>query len=201
AIRRVSTRVFPEPAPATTSRGPPVCVTASRWAGLRSSSRARACAARLRSAASRAACSLDPAVGPEPERDAAWPGTVYGDGIVSTGLRVRADTHRPGQASRRLGGESTVPWTVSDQPAVVRPPGELVPAGQLELAQHAGDVGLDRLDRDEQFACDLLVGIAARDQPHHLALAVGEPVQVLVDLGHLDGPGEGVQHEAREPRG
>src|SRR3954462_13716864 len=36
ARRRVSTRVFPEPAPAITSTGPSVVSTASRWAGLRS---------------------------------------------------------------------------------------------------------------------------------------------------------------------
>ncbi len=50
-------------------------------------------------------------------------------------------------------------------------------------------------------AADLLVGVAARDQPHHLALALGEAVEVLVDGGDLDGAGEGVEHEARQPRG
>ena len=34
AMRRVSTRVFPEPAPATISSGLPRCSTASRWAGF-----------------------------------------------------------------------------------------------------------------------------------------------------------------------
>src|SRR5437868_11982707 len=37
AMRRVNTRVFPEPAPAITSSGPSVVRTASRWAGFRSS--------------------------------------------------------------------------------------------------------------------------------------------------------------------
>ena len=36
AMRRVSTRVLPEPAPATTTSGPPSCSTASRWGGFRS---------------------------------------------------------------------------------------------------------------------------------------------------------------------
>src|SRR4051795_3205806 len=36
ATRKVRTRVLPEPAPATTSSGPSVVSTASRWAGLRS---------------------------------------------------------------------------------------------------------------------------------------------------------------------
>src|SRR5438132_7086168 len=39
ATRWVSTRVFPEPAPATSSRGPPGWVTASRWTGFRCSRR------------------------------------------------------------------------------------------------------------------------------------------------------------------
>ena len=61
-------------------------------------------------------------------------------------------------------------------------------------------VGLDGLDRDEQLLGDLLVGVAAGDQPHHLALALGEPVEVLVDGGHLDRAGERVEHEAGQPR-
>src|SRR5437667_226980 len=40
AIRWVSTRVLPDPAPATTRSGPPGWVTASRWTGFRSSSSA-----------------------------------------------------------------------------------------------------------------------------------------------------------------
>ncbi|CAB4748678.1 unannotated protein [freshwater metagenome] len=39
AIRRVSTLVLPEPAPATMSNGPPRCSTAARWDSLRSSTR------------------------------------------------------------------------------------------------------------------------------------------------------------------
>src|SRR3954469_5355348 len=37
AMRWVSTRVFPEPAPATTSSGPSPCTTASSWSGFRPS--------------------------------------------------------------------------------------------------------------------------------------------------------------------
>ncbi len=39
AMRWVSTRVLPEPAPASTSSGPGGALTASRWAGLSASSR------------------------------------------------------------------------------------------------------------------------------------------------------------------
>src|SRR5271165_966938 len=38
ATRRVMTRVFPDPAPASTSSGPSGASTASRWGGLRSES-------------------------------------------------------------------------------------------------------------------------------------------------------------------
>src|SRR3954468_24129681 len=40
AMRCVSTRVLPDPAPARMSRGPSPCVTASRWGSFRPSSRA-----------------------------------------------------------------------------------------------------------------------------------------------------------------
>src|SRR5215204_5808915 len=36
-MRWVSTRVLPDPAPATTSSGPPRCTTASSWSGFRPS--------------------------------------------------------------------------------------------------------------------------------------------------------------------
>src|SRR3954463_16280713 len=39
-MRLVSTRVLPEPAPATMSSGEPAWVTAARWASLRPASRA-----------------------------------------------------------------------------------------------------------------------------------------------------------------
>ena len=48
AIRRVSTRVLPEPAPATTSTGDPSCSTASRWGGFRPSSSSSAVGRRRR---------------------------------------------------------------------------------------------------------------------------------------------------------
>ena len=88
----------------------------------------------------------------------------------------------------------------SEQAPVRGPPGQLVARGQLELAQHAGHVGLDGLDRDEQLLGDLLVGVATGDQPHHLPLALGEPVEVLVDGGDVDRAGERVEHEPGQPR-
>src|SRR5215472_4391890 len=67
----------------------------------------------------------------------------------------------------------------SGQAALSRPAGELVPGGQLELAQHRGHVALHRLDRDIQFPPDLPVGVAPRNQPEHIPLPRGE----LVKLG------------------
>src|ERR687891_2728810 len=52
---------------------------------------------------------------------------------------------------------------VLHQAAVAGPAGQLVTAGELELAQHRGDVGLDRLHRQVQAPRDLLVGEAAGD--------------------------------------
>jgi hypothetical protein len=60
-------------------------------------------------------------------------------------------------------------------------------------------VRLDGLDRDEQLLRDLLVGVAASDQPHDLPLALGEPVEVLVDRRYV-GRGEGIKNEAGKPR-
>src|SRR5665648_555956 len=59
---------------------------------------------------------------------------------------------------------------VSEQAARGGPTGQLVPRGQLELAEHVRHVRLDRLDRDEQLRGHLAVGVPAGDQPHHLAL-------------------------------
>src|SRR5262245_49117997 len=94
---------------------------------------------------------------------------------------------------------STRPGEVSDQPAGGGPPGELMPVGKLEFAQDRGDVGLDRLHRDEQLLGDLFVRVAARDQPHDLALALGQAVEFLVDRWYV-GRGEGIENEAGKPR-
>src|SRR4051794_25543081 len=133
---------------------------------------------------------------------------------ASGGRRTRWTTRRPslwwtvlsrscpkdsGSCSARSGWSSTRP-APSQQAALRGPAGQLVARGELELAQHGAHVGLDGLDRDEQLGGDLLVGVAARDQPHHLPLALGQPVEVLVDLGHLDRAREGVEHEAGESR-
>ena len=48
AMRRVSTLVFPEPAPAMTTSGPPSYRTASRWGGFRSATRSSMAAASSR---------------------------------------------------------------------------------------------------------------------------------------------------------
>src|SRR4051794_35937544 len=116
AIRRVSTRVLPDPAPATTSNGDPSCTTAARWGSLRPSS----------------SCS---AVGPP--------------AVFSAGA---ARCSNPGRDSVVMFGPAYVarPPAGSEQAAVRGPAAQLVAGGELQLAEHAGHVGLDRLDRDEQ---------------------------------------------------
>src|SRR3954453_4492517 len=79
------------------------------------------------------------------------------------------------------------------------PAGELVAVRELQLAQHRADVRLDGLRRDPEAQRDLLVEIAAREVPEHLALARRELVEVGVRRrGRL--AGEGVEDEAGQPR-
>src|SRR3984957_17868808 len=89
------------------------------------------------------------------------------------------------------------------QPTLGGPAGELVPGGELELAQDGGDVAFDRLDRDVELAGHLLVGVPLGDQPQDLALAGGQLVQFRVerrpDVRRRRGGGERVEHESRQP--
>src|SRR5690606_40932811 len=82
----------------------------------------------------------------------------------------------------------------SDEAAGGGPAGEFVAVGELEFAEHGRDVGLHCLDGDEQLLGDLLVRVAAGDQPQHLALALRQRVELRVDGGRLGG-GEGVEDE------
>src|SRR5215211_1173015 len=75
------------------------------------------------------------------------------------------------------------------------PAAQLVPARELELAQYCADVRLDGLRGDAKSRRDLLVEIAARDQPQHLALAGCELVELGIDLPLGDLPVEGVEDE------
>src|SRR5438876_2334548 len=85
--------------------------------------------------------------------------------------------------------------------AVLRGPSrQLVTRRELQLAEHARDVALDRLRRDVESRGDLLVHVAARDQLEHLALPRCQLVQLLV-AGHLLASAEGIQHETRQPWG
>src|ERR1700735_3005908 len=72
------------------------------------------------------------------------------------------------------------PSARSGEPTLGGPAGQLVPGGELELAQDRGDVAFDGLDRDEQLTGHLLVGVPLGDQPQDLALAGGQ-------LGKLGG--------------
>ena len=60
----------------------------------------------------------------------------------------------------------------SEEAAVVGPRSELVAVGQLQLAQHRRDVGLDGLHGEVQLLGDLPVRVAVGDEAHHLLLVV-----------------------------
>ncbi len=50
---------------------------------------------------------------------------------------------------------------------------ELVAAGELQFAQHRRNVSFDRLDRDRQLACDLLVRQTPGNKPENFLLPRG----------------------------
>src|SRR5438128_997028 len=79
-------------------------------------------------------------------------------------------------ASARTAGSGRPGW--SDQAAVGGPAGQLVPVGQLQLAEHGGHVRLHRLHRDVQLPGDLLVRVAPGDVAEDLPL----PDRQLVEL-------------------
>src|SRR3954451_16969622 len=83
-----------------------------------------------------------------------------------------------------------------DEAALDRPMAQLVPVGQLELSQHRAHMRLDRLVGDAQAKRDLLVLVAAGDEPQHLALAKRQPVELRVHLRLGDLTLEGVEHES-----
>src|SRR5688500_20332603 len=60
--------------------------------------------------------------------------------------------------------------------ALCGPAGELVPAGQLELAEHRRDVGLDGLHRQVEAAGHLLVRVPPGDERQDIPFASGELV-------------------------
>src|SRR5664279_1425954 len=104
-------------------------------------------------------------------------GSVAGVGVLMSDPLVSRRPVRRLHLRHRLGPRGLERWAVvgrarrSDQPPVAGSARELVAVGQLQLAQHRGDVGLHGLDRDEQLAAYLPVGVAAGDQPQHLPLS------------------------------
>src|SRR5436190_13764070 len=82
----------------------------------------------------------------------------------------------------------------ADQAGLVGEHDQLGPVAGPELDHGPADVGLGRGRADDQLVGDLVVGQAGRDQPHDLALALGE----LVELGRgagLTGPGGELGHQ------
>src|SRR4051812_14353347 len=98
------------------------------------------------------------------------------------------------QSGRSLDGD------LVHEAALHGPPAELVPVGELELAEHRRDVRLDGLRGDMEPRPDLLVEVAAGDVLEDLALARGQLVEPGIDRRRRVAGREGVEHEAREPR-
>ena len=64
-----------------------------------------------------------------------------------------------------------------DQAGLVGEDHRLHAVAQPQLGEHVADVGLDRRLADHQLGGDLRVGHALGDQPQHLQLPLGQPVQ------------------------
>ncbi len=113
------------------------------------------------------------------------------------GQRVSLDVRPVGRQTDQWADDKDV--ELSLRPAGGRRPSGTARAGWTAGACAArGDVRLDRLDRDEQVRGDLLVGVAAGEQPEHVALPVGELVELGVGRRRLRA-GERVQHEPGQP--
>jgi len=94
--------------------------------------------------------------------------------------RLRATTNKAASEARNAASGASNPIQL-DEPSVGCPAGQLVTIGELQLTQHAADMRLDSLDRDKQLLRDLLVRVAARDQPEHLTLTLGQSVKIFVN--------------------
>src|ERR671923_323513 len=105
----------------------------------------------------------------------------------------------------RRSSETGRAWTTThptrrlDESAITRPTRKLMAIRELELAQDGRHVRLDRLHGDRETLGDLLIGVAACDQPQDLLLPRGELVDLRIG-DDLDLAGEGVEHETGEPR-
>src|SRR5262249_47426146 len=95
--------------------------------------------------------------------------------LMCAATTSRADTSRPrirpARSTALLSHRSVIEppqssvWLSLSQATLSRPSSQLMPGGELQLAQHRRYVALDRLRGDEQLSGDLLVGVAAGDQP------------------------------------
>ena len=84
----------------------------------------------------------------------------------------------------------------------MRPAGQLVAIGKLQLPQHGRHMGLDRLDGYEQLAGNLFVGVTPGDQAQHFALPRAQLVElgVQVDSRRHRSAAEGVEHKPGQTR-
>ncbi len=103
------------------------------------------------------------------------------------GRRAGAVDLQPDHRAQALGRPARRPTEQRelDQLAVGRPAGELNAGSTAAACAARWKRESRRLDRDEHSRAHL-VGVAPGDQPQHLPLALAEPVEILVDAGHVD---------------
>jgi hypothetical protein len=73
-------------------------------------------------------------------------------------------------------------WRTLGLAGVVGKQGDLDAVVELELLEHARDVRLDRCDAHVELAADLGVGLTQPKRDGDLALAFGEPVELLAGV-------------------
>ena len=95
--------------------------------------------------------------------------------LTAPSAPVRSSCGRVPRAGPRTGGSGK--RARRDQAGLVREDDGLDPVAQAQLGEHVADVGLHRRLAHDQLCGDLRVGHALGDQPEHLQLALGQPVQ------------------------
>ena len=103
-------------------------------------------------------------------------GTVY---------RVVNAPQQPGKFDGQRVAAVNGPWSKGAR--LVHEYHGLDPVPQSQLGQEMGDVGLDRCRADIQVGCHFGVGVSAGDQPQHIRLPRGQPIERYREVGPVCG--------------
>src|SRR6056297_1998722 len=180
-MRRVMTRVLPEPAPARTSKGPSRCITACRWGSFRSESKSCINASMRENFEKSSVRSLtiprragarNPALPPRrPAHEKARPREIAGRAkwLSSDSLLVRHDEHVPPGAARVAHPQADAVGILADRL------GELVRGDDLPVGHFGNDhAGLEAL------LLSLRAGLDGRDQHALYVRLVSSPLSQFV---------------------